>query len=96
VENGALCLQVIAAGYIFYAYGMVVSQAFNGAGDTKTPTKINLISFWLFQLPLAYIAAMVLGWGAKGVFIAITLAEVLLAVIAMVWFKKGKWKQVEV
>ncbi|MFD2098790.1 MATE family efflux transporter [Flagellimonas iocasae] len=96
VENGALCLQVIAAGYIFYAYGMVVSQAFNGAGDTKTPTKINLISFWLFQLPLAYIAAMVLGWGAKGVFIAITLAEVLLAIIAMVWFKKGNWKQVQV
>ncbi len=96
VENGALCLQVIAAGYIFYAYGMVVSQAFNGAGDTKTPTKINLISFWLFQLPLAYVAAMVLGWGAKGVFIAITLAEVLLAIIAMVWFKKGKWKQVQV
>jgi putative MATE family efflux protein len=96
VENGALCLQVIAAGYIFYAYGMVVSQAFNGAGDTKTPTKINLISFWLFQLPLAYVAAMVLGWGAKGVFMAITLAEVLLAIIAMVWFKKGKWKQVQV
>ncbi|MBO0323410.1 MATE family efflux transporter [Muricauda sp. CAU 1633] len=96
VENGALCLQVIAAGYIFYAYGMVVSQAFNGAGDTKTPTKINLISFWLFQLPLAYVAAMVLGWGAKGVFIAITLAEVLLAIIAMVWFKKGKWKEVQV
>lgn len=96
VENGALCLQVIALGYVFYAYGMVVSQAFNGAGDTKTPTKINLISFWLFQLPLAYVAAMVLGWGAKGVFIAITLAEVLLAIIAMVWFKKGNWKQVQV
>jgi putative MATE family efflux protein len=96
VENGALCLQVIALGYVFYAYGMVVSQAFNGAGDTKTPTKINLISFWLFQLPLAYVAAMVLGWGAKGVFIAITLAEVLLAIMAMVWFKKGKWKQVQV
>lgn len=96
VENGALCLQVIALGYVFYAYGMVVSQAFNGAGDTKTPTKINLISFWLFQLPLAYVAALVLGWGAKGVFIAITLAEVLLAIMAMVWFKKGKWKQVQV
>ena len=96
VENGALCLQIIALGYIFYAYGMVVSQAFNGAGDTKTPTKINLISFWLFQLPLAYIAAMVLGWGAMGVFIAITLAEVLLAILAMVWFKKGNWKQVQV
>ncbi|KAB7530549.1 MATE family efflux transporter [Flagellimonas olearia] len=96
VENGALCLQVIALGYVFYAYGMVVSQAFNGAGDTKTPTKINLISFWLFQLPLAYVAAMVLGWGAKGVFIAITLAEVLLAIMAMVWFKKGNWKKVQV
>ncbi len=96
VQNGALCLQIIALGYVFYAYGMVVSQAFNGAGDTRTPTKINLISFWLVQLPLAYVAALVLGWGAMGVFVAITFAEVLLAIIAMVWFKKGKWKQVQV
>ncbi|MEC3964746.1 MATE family efflux transporter [Flagellimonas halotolerans] len=96
VKSGALCLQVISIGYIFYAYGMVVTQAFNGAGDTRTPTKINLISFWLFQLPLAYISALVLGWGATGVFVAITLAEVLLAVLAMVWFKKGKWKKVQV
>jgi putative MATE family efflux protein len=96
VKSGALCLQVIALGYIFYAYGMVVTQAFNGAGDTKTPTKINLISFWFFQLPLAYISALVLGWGAIGVFLAITLAEVLLAVLAMIWFKKGKWKEVQV
>ena len=96
VKSGSLCLQIIAAGYIFYAYGMVVSQAFNGAGDTRTPTKINLISFWLFQLPLAYVAAMVLEWGAVGVFVAITLAEVLLAIIAMFWFKKGNWKQVQV
>jgi len=96
VKNGSLCLQIIAAGYIFYAYGMVVSQAFNGAGDTKTPTKINLISFWMFQLPLAYVAALVLEWGALGVFIAITLAEVILAILAIVWFKKGNWKQVQV
>lgn len=96
VKSGALCLQVIAIGYIFYAYGMVVTQAFNGAGDTRTPTKINLISFWFFQLPLAYISALVLGWGATGVFIAITLAEVMLAVLAMIWFKKGKWKKVQV
>ena len=96
VENGGLCLQIIALGYVFYAYGMVVTQAFNGAGDTKTPTKINLVSFWAFQLPLAYIAAIVLGWGAMGVFIAITAAEVLLAVMAMVWFKKGSWKKVQV
>ncbi|AEM71983.1 MATE efflux family protein [Allomuricauda ruestringensis DSM 13258] len=96
VKSGALCLQVIALGYIFYAYGMVMTQAFNGAGDTRTPTRINLISFWLFQLPLAYISALVLGWGATGVFVAITLAEVLLAVLAIIWFKKGKWKKVQV
>ncbi|MEO9511575.1 MAG: MATE family efflux transporter [Flavobacteriaceae bacterium] len=96
VENGALCLQIIAAGYIFYAYGMVLTQAFNGAGDTKTPTKINFFSFWMFQLPLAYTAALVLDWGATGVFIAITAAEVVLAIMAMIWFKKGDWKKVVV
>lgn len=96
VENGALCLQVIAIGYVFYAYGMVVTQAFNGAGDTKTPTKINFFSFWMFQLPIAYVAAIVLDFGAIGVFIAITAAEVLLAVMSIIWFKKGNWKQVQV
>ncbi|EAR01158.1 MATE family efflux transporter [Maribacter sp. HTCC2170] len=96
VENGGLCLQIIAAGYIFYAYGMVVTQAFNGSGDTKTPTKINLIAFWMFQLPFAYLAAITFKMGALGVFLAITLAEVLLAVIAIVWFKKGNWKRVQV
>ncbi len=96
VANGSLCLRIIAVGYIFYAYGMVVTQAFNGAGDTKTPTKINFIAFWLFQLPFAYIAAITLEMGALGVFIAITAAEVLLAVIAVVWFRKGHWKKVQV
>jgi Na+-driven multidrug efflux pump len=96
VENGALCLRIIAAGYIFYAYGMVVSQAFNGAGDTKTPTKINFIAFWLFQLPFAYLAAITFNLGALGVFMAITLAEVMLSVIAILWFRKGHWKKVKV
>ncbi len=96
VENGALCLQVVAAGYIFYAYGMVISQAFNGAGDTKTPTKINFISFWIFQLPFAYLAAITFELGALGVFLAITLAEVMLSVIAILWFRKGHWKKVQV
>ena len=96
IENGGLCLQIIAIGYIFYAYGMVVTQAFNGAGDTGTPTKINIIAFWLFQLPLAYLAAITFKMGAMGVFIAITAAEVLLAIISMVWFKKGNWKKVSV
>lgn len=96
IENGGLCLQIIAIGYIFYAYGMVVTQAFNGAGDTGTPTKINLIAFWMFQLPFAYLAAVTFELGAMGVFIAITAAEVLLAIISIIWFKKGNWKMVEV
>jgi len=96
VDNGALCLQIVAVGYIFYAYGMVVTNAFNGSGDTQTPTKINLISFWLFQLPLAYLLAIALGYGAIGVFIAITSAEVVLAIIAIVWFRKGNWKTTQV
>ncbi len=96
VKNGALCLQIIAAGYIFYAYGMVVIQSFNGAGDTKTPTIINFFCFWLFQLPIAYLAAITLDFGPKGVFWAITLAEVLIAIVGILWFRKGKWKVVKV
>ncbi|MCB0474453.1 MAG: MATE family efflux transporter [Flavobacteriaceae bacterium] len=96
IKYGTMCLQIVAAGYIFYAYGMVVIQSFNGAGDTKTPTYINFVCFWLFQLPFAYIAAMVLDMGPTGVFIAITIAETLIAIIAVILFKKGKWKTVKV
>jgi putative MATE family efflux protein len=96
VENGALCLRIIASGYIFYAYGMVVSQAFNGAGDTRTPMKINLIAFWLFQLPFAYLAAVTFQFGATGVFLAIVMAEVFLSLMAIFWFRKGHWKRMQV
>jgi putative MATE family efflux protein len=96
VINGALCLQIIALGYIFYAYGMVVTQAFNGAGDTRTPTRLNLISFWLFQLPFAYILAITLKLEALGVYIAITSAQVLIAILSMIWFKKGRWRTINV
>jgi Na+-driven multidrug efflux pump len=96
IKNGALCLQIIAAGYIFYGYGMVVIQSFNGAGDTKTPTYINFVCFWLFQLPLAYITAICFDLGPRGVFISITLAEVLIAIIGIILFKKGNWKTVQV
>mgnify|MGYP001971754900 CR=1 FL=1 len=96
VEYGSLSLRIIAAGYIFYAYGMVVIQAFNGAGDTKTPTIINFFCFWVFQLPFAYLAALVFDWGAIGVFLAITIAEMLIAVMGIIWFKKGSWKEVKV
>ena len=96
IESGALCLRIIAAGYIFYAYGMVVIQSFNGAGDTKTPTIINFFCFWICQLPFAYVFAIVLDFGPSGVFWAITLAEVAIAIIAIIMFKKGKWKEVKV
>ncbi|WOD43698.1 MATE family efflux transporter [Hwangdonia lutea] len=96
VKYGSLCLRVIAAGYLFYGYGMVVINAFNGAGDTKTPTYINFVCFWLLQLPFAYVMAITLDFGPAGVFWAITLAEVFIAIIAIIWFRKGHWKRVEV
>ncbi|KYG72846.1 MATE family efflux transporter [Roseivirga echinicomitans] len=96
VEAGALSLQVIAAGYVFYAYGMVLTQSFNGAGNTKVPTVINFFCFWLFQIPVAYVAALVLGWGPLGVYLAITLSETLIAAVSWYWFKKGKWKTFKV
>ena len=96
VKYGSLCLRVIAAGYIFYGYGMVVINAFNGAGDTKTPTYINFVCFWLVQLPFAYLMAVTFDFGPTGVFWAITLAEILIALIGIVWFKKGNWKTIQV
>ena len=96
VEYGTLCLQIIAAGYVFYAYGMVLTQAFNGAGDTRTPTKINFLIFWVLQLPFAYIMAITFKFGAVGVFLAISIAEILLTVLSYVLFKKGKWKEIKV
>ena len=96
IENGAVCLQIIAAGYLAYAYGMVVIQSFNGSGDTYTPTLINFICFWLFQLPFAYLMAVVLDYGPIGVFWAITLAEILIAIIGIWFFRKGKWKTMKI
>ncbi len=96
IKNGALSLQIVAFGYIAYAYGMVIVQAFNGAGDTKTPTYINFFCFWIFQLPFAYLTAIKLDIGPKGVFWAITLAEVLIAIISLWLFRKGKWKTIKV
>ena len=96
VKYGSMCLRIIAAGYVFYGYGMTIIQSFNGAGDTKTPTYINFICFWIFQLPFAYVIAITLEYGPVGVFWAITLAEILIAVIGILWFKRGKWKTVKV
>ena len=89
-------LRIISAGYIFYGIGMVITSAFNGAGDTRTPTIINIFGFWLFQIPLAYLLAKVWGLGPTGVFIAIPVAETSITVAAFVLFKKGRWKTVTV
>ena len=75
---------------------MVMNNAFNGAGDTRTPTVINFIGFWLFQVPVAYILSTVLHLGPLGVFIAIPLAETGISIAAYIWFKKGRWKTVKV
>lgn len=96
VKYGAMSLRIVAAGYVLYAYGMTITNAFNGAGDTRTPTIINFFCFWMFQLPFAYIAALSFDWGPKGVFWGIMLAESLIALVAIYWFKKGKWKLVKV
>ena len=96
LKYGALSLQIVTIAYFLFAYGMTVTMAFNGAGDTRTPTIINFFCFWVFQLPFAYFTAIVLDWGPIGVFVAIALAESLIAVIAIVWFKKGKWKMIKV
>ncbi len=95
-DFGAQALQIIGAGYIFYGIGMVMIQALNGAGDTRTPTWINFIGFWLFQIPLAYFMAKILDWGPIGAFIAIPVAETAIAIAAWILFKKGKWKKVVV
>lgn len=96
LRNGIQCLQIVCLGYAFYAYGMVISQSFNGAGDTKTPTIINFVGFWLFQIPLAYTLATVLGIGTPGVYAAISIAESAMAIAAIMIFRQGKWKSVKI
>lgn len=96
IAIGTNCLRIISYGYVLYAYGMVMIQAFNGAGDTATPTKINLFCFWLIEIPVAYILALKLGFREQGVFIAIVVAESLIGIVAMIMFKRGKWKTHEV
>jgi Na+-driven multidrug efflux pump len=91
--SGTSALRIISYGYIFYAWGMVMLQAFNGAGDTATPTKLNFFVFWLFQLPLAWFLARTLDLGPVGVYWAIAIAYSLSAVIGVLLFRRGKWKQ---
>lgn len=90
------CIRLMSGGYIFYAYGMVLTQSFNGAGDTRTPMFINLFVMWLFQMPLAYTLAIVLKLGPVGVFWAIAICESTAAIVAIILFRRGTWKQVKI
>ncbi|HEV2145940.1 MAG TPA: MATE family efflux transporter [Longimicrobiaceae bacterium] len=92
IPYGADCLRIVAAGFLFYAYGMVLTQSFNGAGDTWTPTVLNLFVFWLWEIPLAYVLAVPLGLGPRGVFLSITIAFSTLAVASALMFRRGRWK----
>jgi putative MATE family efflux protein len=93
IRYGASCLRIISVCYVLWAYGEIIVQAFNGAGDTWTPTLINFFVYWVVQLPLAFVLAFKFGFGPNGAYYGILLAETLLALISVYLFRKGKWKE---
>jgi putative MATE family efflux protein len=95
-KYAVMAVRIVSAGYLFYGVGMVLVSSFNGAGDTRTPTVINLFGFWFFQIPLALTLSMFFKLGALGVFIAIPVAEGAITVVSLYVFRKGKWKLKEV
>ncbi|HXS08425.1 MAG TPA: MATE family efflux transporter [Candidatus Krumholzibacteria bacterium] len=92
VAVGADCLRIVSYGYVLYAWELVMIQAFNGAGDTMTPTRINLVCFWLIEIPVAYVLAMKTSVGAHGVYWSIVIAESIAGLVAIHLFRRGKWK----
>lgn len=96
ITSGAQCLRIISYGYILFALGMVLIQAINGAGDTATPTWINFFCFWMLEIPLAYLMAIVLGMEQVGVYYSIIIAESVMTIIALIIFRRGKWKLREI
>ena len=92
VEYSVQCLHIFAFGYVFWGFGMAIIQAFNGAGDTMTPTYINVFCFWCVQIPLAYVLALIIGMGPQGVFWAVFVSEVLAGIVGVAVFTRGKWK----
>jgi putative MATE family efflux protein len=92
VAVGADCLRIVSYGYVLYAWELVMIQAFNGAGDTMTPTRINLVCFWLIEIPVAYVLALHTAAGAHGVYWSIVIAESIAGLVAIVLFRRGKWK----
>ena len=89
-------MKILSYGYLAYALGMVMLQAFNGAGDTTTPTIMNFFCFWLLEIPLAYLLSLPFGLGEKGVYLSIVIAESILGVLGVIIFRKGRWKKREV
>ena len=96
IAVGADCLRFVSAAYVFLSYGMMMEQAFNGAGDTYTPTMVNLACYWALQIPLAWTLAVGMGMGPRGVFSAIAVAETAVAIVAVLLFRRGKWKQQQI
>jgi len=92
VPLGTSCLRILSYGNVCYAYGMVMLQAFNGAGDTRTPTVVNFFGYWLLEIPLAYALAIPGGLRSKGVFLSILIAEGMIAAVSMLLFRRGRWK----
>lgn len=93
IDVGGMALKYIGFGYVFYSYGMVIGQAFNGAGDTRTPTIINFVCFWLIEAPVGYLLAIVFGFGPNGIFTAISGTVIIFALVSIVLFRRGKWKE---
>jgi len=95
-QAGTTALRILSVGYVFYGYDMILSQALNGAGDTRTPTLLNFVFFWLIEAPLAAWLALSMGYGETGVYYSIVTAESLLALALMVVFRRGRWKTTKV
>jgi putative MATE family efflux protein len=96
VPYAASCLRILSFGNVAWAYGMVMLQAFNGAGDTITPTLVNFVGFWVLEIPLAYFLAIPGGMHSRGVFISIVIAEAFIATVSIVLFKRGRWKRQQI
>jgi Na+-driven multidrug efflux pump len=96
VAVGAEWLRILSYSFFVYGWWMVTVQAFNGAGDTATPTRINLVFFWLIQIPLSWALAIRLDWGASGVFWGVFISETSVGLFTLWLFTRGRWKTVEV
>lgn len=95
IRIGILTLRIFCVSYFIFAYGLILSQSFNGAGDTRTPTIVNFICFWLMEIPLGYFLALEAGWGVAGVCWSVAISEAIMSVVIIILFRRGKWKLVE-